>query len=508
MDHLLEDIQAIASSGLFKASSHLDPSLYYRAKQDRLGFWQEQANKLVWESSFTKALVWQRPFAKWFSDGQLNACVNCCDTHLSTKSNKTAIIWQGENNSIKSLTYEELTQKVQNLAFQLDAMGIKAGDRVSLYMPMVLELVIAVLACARIGAIHSVVFGGFSASALRDRLLDSGSVCLITAAVSNRKGSQVPLGEWAKEALSGDKDLVKEVLWLDNDGKGLPKLEGKNVHNLEVLISDENTHKAQGFDAEHPLFMLYTSGTTGKPKGILHTTGGYLAHAKYSTKTVFDLNDSDIFWCTADVGWITGHTYFIYGPLANGATVFMYEGTPDYPDKNRFWQLIEQHKISILYTAPTAIRAFMKWGDSHILKHSLESLRLLGTVGEPINPEVWLWYYDQIGGSRCPVVDTWWQTETGGIMISNLPAINDMKPGRAGLPLPGIEVAILDEDGISQKQGGGYLSITSPWPSMLRGIWGDDARYKEVYWSKFDTYFAGDGAVCDADNYYMVLGRG
>ncbi len=472
IETLLQEQSAVKTPESFKRNALFqDPSIY---KEDRLKFWEARANDLAWFKPWDRVLEWNRPYAKWFCNGKLNASYNCLDVHLKThRKNKAAIIWEGENGETKTLTYNQLYLEVNKLSYVLkNTYHIKKGDRVTIYMPMVPDAAVAVLACARIGAIHSVVFGGFSAQSLKDRLHDSDSKLLITAEQGYRRGQIVPLRKIAEE--TGFKTILV-----------LPIQAKQEFVEAEVM------------DSEDPLFILYTSGTTGKPKGIVHTTGGYMTHAKFSTRAVFDLKDDDIFWCTADIGWITGHTYVVYGPLSNGATVMMFEGTPDYPDKDRFWDVIEKHRVTILYTAPTAIRSFMKWGTEHVEKHDLSSLRLLGTVGEPINPEAWMWYHKHIGGERCPIVDTWWQTETGGIMICNLPGIHDSKPGCAGIPLPGIEANVVD----------GLLTLTQPWPSMLRGIWGDNKRYEEVYWSRFETYFAGDGATVDQDGYFMVLGR-
>ncbi|RAP37733.1 acetate--CoA ligase [Candidatus Marinamargulisbacteria bacterium SCGC AAA071-K20] len=511
IESLAKEEKSFTASNTFKRKANSQTqSLYSSAKTDRLSFWDNQAQNLEWFSPYTSILEWNRPFAKWFSGGTLNASVNCLDIHLKTKAQKKAIIWEGENGDIKELSYQEVFEEVNKLADILkNKFNVKKGDRVTLYMPMIPELLYALLACSRIGAIHSVVFGGFSAQSLKDRILDSQSKMVITANGGSRRGKVLNLKNIVDEALSKNDTPVENVLivnHLPEDTCPTQKKEYDQSYN-ELRKSAANYVEPEHMESEDILFILYTSGTTGKPKGIVHTTGGYLTHAKYSTKTVFDLKDDDIYWCTADIGWITGHTYMVYGPMANGATVVMYEGAPDYPEKNRFWEIIEKHNVSILYTAPTAIRAFMKWGLTHIEKHNLSSLRLLGSVGEPINPEAWEWYYNHIGSKQCPIVDTWWQTETGGIMISNIPSLNDMKPGFAGLPLPGIEAKILDKDGGEVSKGGGLLSLTEPWPSMLRGIWGDNKRYKEVYWDKFNTYFAGDGAIKDKDDYIKVLGR-
>ncbi|MGE4169763.1 MAG: acetate--CoA ligase [Candidatus Margulisiibacteriota bacterium] len=515
IETLSHENRVFEASATFKAQANLqDGALYNQAKTDRLGFWEDRAKELRWMQPWHTVLDWQRPYAKWFVGGKLNASANCLDVHLESRATKPALVWEGEPGDTQTLTYAELHQQVTELSYQLKhRFGVQKGHRVTLYLPLVPELVVAVLACARIGAIHSVVFGGFSAQSLKDRILDSGSELLITADGGYRRGGIVNLKEIADAALDKNDTPVKNVLVLNRVQKrdanfSINWINGRD-HDYGTVMAEAlgKQCEPEAMDSEDTLFILYTSGTTGKPKGIMHSTGGYLTHAHYSTKAVFDLKDSDVYWCTADVGWITGHSYVVYGPLSNGATVFLYEGAPDFPDKDRFWELIAKYKISIFYTAPTAIRAFMKWGTELPARHNLSSLRLLGTVGEPINPEAWVWYHQHIGGGRCPIVDTWWQTETGGIMISNLPALNPMKPGYAGLPLPGISAQILETDGRPLSTGGGLLSLTEPWPSMLRGIWGDPARYEDVYWSQFETYFAGDGATVDEDGYFMVLGR-
>ena len=491
-------------------AQYSDSSLYDLAHDDRLAFWESQAEKLHWFKRWDSVLTWNRPYATWFDGGKLNAAYNCLDFHKDTSNwTKPAIIWEGEDGTVRTFTYSELTEHVCRLANALEStFNIQAGDRVTLYMPMIPELAIAVLACARIGAIHSVVFGGFSSQSIQDRVIDSGSKLLITANAGWRRGNIIDLKSMVDTALTGACPTIESVLVVNHiPDHDTPWEAHRDYWYHDAIAPHSSQHVARPMNAEDILFILYTSGTTGKPKGIIHTTGGYLTHAKYSTKLVFDLRDSDVYWCTADVGWITGHTYFIYGPLSNGATTLMFEGTPDYPNKNRFWQLIETHKVSIFYTAPTAIRAFMKWGTEWLATHDLSSLRLLGTVGEPINPEAWLWYYEHVGHSRCPIVDTWWQTETGGIMISTIPGVHSMKPGYAGQPLPGISATILTQSGDAVTDGGGLLSITEPWPSMLRGVWGNPDRFNDVYWSTFNTYFAGDGAKRDADGYFMVLGR-
>jgi acetyl-CoA synthetase len=484
-------------------------ALHEKASKDRLEFWDFQANKLTWYEKWDKTLQWDRPFSKWFVNGKLNASYNCVDRHLDYYATKRAIIWRGEKGEEITLTYEQLHIKVCQYAQMLSVRcNVKKGDRVTLYMPLVPELAIAVLACARIGAIHSVVFAGFSAQSLRERIIDSNSKCIITADGGYRRGKIIELKQIVDSALDSlELDFVENVLVFKRTNKPVSLTSGRDSYIDELLDISIDDFKPAYMDSEDPLFILYTSGTTGKPKGIVHTTGGYLTHAQYSTKAVFDLKDSDVYWCTADIGWITGHTYLVYGPLLNAGTVFMYEGTPDYPDNGIFWELIQTYKISIFYTAPTAIRLFMKWGEAVLKYYDLSSLRLLGSVGEPINPEAWMWYYTHVGNQNCPVVDTWWQTETGGVMITTLPGLDKMKPGFAGKPLPGISASLFSNEGDEIKKDGGLLSLTEPWPSMARGIWGDDNRFKEVYWSKFDTYFAGDGAVKDKDGYIMVLGR-
>ena len=459
--------------------------------------------KLTWHQPWNTTLEWNRPYAKWFVGGTLNASENCLDNHLKSQPKKTAIIWESESGETITLSYEDLSNKVNQLANALkEQFSIKKGDRVTIYMPLVPEAAIAMLACSRIGAIHSVVFGGFSAPSLTDRINDSSSKLIITAEKANRRGQEIPLRAIVENALENTHQKNIPIITLHQ------KQKHANDEDFYTLLNNHSTTcEPTSMRSEDPLFILYTSGTTGKPKGIMHTTGGYLTHAKYSTKLVFDLEDTDIFWCTADVGWITGHTYLVYGPLLNGSTIFMYEGTPDYPHNGRFWELIEAHNITIFYTAPTAIRAFMKDGEKIPKQYNLDSLRLLGSVGEPINPEAWAWYYTHIGQSKCPIVDTWWQTETGGIMLSSLPGYHCMKPGIAGPPLPGININVLSENETPVKNERGLLSISEPWPSMLRGIWNDNERYEDVYWRKFNTYFAGDGAYIDNENDICVIGR-
>ncbi len=476
-------------------------------------FWAKMAKEhLTWFTPWKKTLQWKPPFAKWFVGGKLNVSYNCIDRHLEGENawrrNKAAIIWEGEPGDARTLTYGELHREVCRFANVLKGLGVRKGERVALYMPMIPELPIAMLACTRIGAPHSVVFGGFSAEALRDRIEDAGAKVVVTADGGFRRGQPFPLKKAVDEACSGDSP-VEHVVVVKRTGQDVTMQAGRDQWWHELMSGASADCKPARLDAEHPLFILYTSGTTGKPKGILHTTGGYLTHVTTTSKAIFDLKDSDTYWCTADIGWITGHSYIVYGILANGATTFMYEGTPTHPAPDRFWDIIERWRISIFYTAPTAIRTFIRLGDQHPKKHDLSSLRLLGTVGEPINPEAWMWYHRVIGNRRCPIVDTWWQTETGGIMITPLPGAVDTKPGSATLPFPGIHAQVLSEEGEPVKPpNGGLLAVTHPWPGMLRGIWGDSKRYREVYWSKWkDIYFAGDGAHRDPSGYFWIMGR-
>ncbi|MEK0447740.1 MAG: Acetyl-coenzyme ligase [Verrucomicrobiota bacterium] len=485
--------------------------LWKESVQQPEKFFAREAAELTWQKKWTKVLQWKCPDAKWFVGGKLNVAENCLDRHLGTaRANKAAIIWQGEPTGEKrTLTYAQLHREVCLFANVLKRNGAKKGTRVIIYMPMVPEAAIAMLACARIGAMHSVVFGGFSAESIKDRVLDSGATIVVTSDGGYRRGSVVPLKKNVDDALKGNDTPIKKVIVFKRTGQDVHIEEGRDVwwhREMEYVNAD---CPAAQLDSETPLFILYTSGSTGKPKGILHTTGGYLLHAYMTCKYVFDLRDEDVYWCTADVGWVTGHSYLVYGPLAMGATSLMYEGAPNWPENDRFWQIIEENRVSVFYTAPTAIRAFMKWGDSWVKKHDLSSLRLLGTVGEPINPEAWMWYYKTIGGSRCPIVDTWWQTETGGHMITPLPGATPCKPGTATLPFFGVDAAIVDDAGkeLPANQGG-KLVIRKPWPSMLRGIWGDKARYKKTYWSEYKgMYFAGDGARRDKDGNFWIVGR-
>jgi acetyl-CoA synthetase len=484
--------------------------MYDEAEKDRLSFWEKQARALQWDAPWTNVLDWKVPFAKWFVGGKINASVNALDRHVNEgRGDRVAFFFEGEPGDTRTITYSQLLSEVKKTANALTELGIKDGDRVAIYMPMIPEAAIAMLACARIGAPHSVVFGGFSADALLSRIQDADAKLVITADGGYRKGAAFALKPAVDDALKG-KTNVKNVLVVKRTGQETNWDNNRDVWWHEIVERQSTEHVAQSFDSEHPLFILYTSGTTAKPKGISHTTGGYLTQVAYTHKMVFDIKpETDVYWCTADVGWITGHSYVVYGPLINGATQVMYEGTPDTPHKGRIFELIAKYKVSILYTAPTLIRTWMKWGDEFPKAHNLNSLRLLGSVGEPINPEAWMWYREVIGGNRCPIVDTWWQTETGAIMISPLPGVTATKPGSAMRPLPGISGKVVDDNGKEVGLGhGGYLILDKPWPSMLRGIWGEDERYKETYWSRFnEVYFAGDGAKIDTDGAIWLLGR-
>ncbi len=484
-------------------------ALYAEAAGDVPAFWAKQAESLHWFKKWDKVLEWNEPFAKWFVGGKINIAHNCLDRHLTTwRKNKAAFIWEGEPGETRTLTYLQLHREVCLFANVLKKLGVASGDRVALYMPLVPELAIAMLACARIGATHTVIFGGFSADAIRDRVNDGQCKLIVTADGGYRRGSELKLKAIVDDA-AAQSPTVKNVVVYRRTGSPVEMKPGRDHWWHELTQTVNADCPAEPLDAEHPLFILYTSGTTGKPKGILHTTGGYLTQVAYTAKLVFDLKDEDVYWCTADIGWVTGHSYVVYGPLANGATVFMYEGAPNFPDFDRFWDIIERHKITIFYTAPTAIRAFIKWGEQYPLKHDLSSLRLLGTVGEPINPEAWMWYHEIIGKGKCPIVDTWWQTETGSIMISPLPGATPTTPGTATRPIPGILLDVVTKEGVSVGTNeGGYLVATHPWPSMLRTLWGDDERYKEAYWSEIPGfYFAGDGARRDENGYYWIMGR-
>jgi len=510
LENLLHEDRTFAPSPEFAAAANAQPSLFADAAADRLAFWDSQARELQWETPWTQTLDWSdAPFAKWFIGGRLNVAVNCVDRHVEAgHGDQVALHFEGEPGDTRTITYRELLVEVSRAAHALTSLGVVAGDRVAIYLPMIPEAAIAMLACARIGAVHSVVFGGFSAEALRSRIDDAQAVLVITSDGGYRRGSASALKPAVDEAVE-QTPSVRNVLVVKRTG-GEVVWHDRDVWWHELTAQQPETHEAQAFDAEHPLFILYTSGTTGKPKGILHTTGGYLTQAAYTHRNVFDLKpDTDVYWCTADVGWVTGHSYIVYGPMANRATQVMYEGTPDTPHKGRFWEIAQKYGVTLLYTAPTAIRTFMKWGDDIPAGFDLSALRVLGSVGEPINPEAWMWYREHIGGNRCPIVDTWWQTETGAMMISPLPGITATKPGSAMGALPGIGIAVVDDAGEPVGNGGGgYLVLTEPWPSMLRGIWGDPERYRETYWSRFEgRYFAGDGAKLDDDGAIWLLGR-
>jgi acetyl-CoA synthetase len=510
LEALLREDRRFAPPGPFAERANAgDPGLYERAAADPQQFWAEWARKLEWFEPWEQVLEWQPPHAKWFTGGRLNAAYNCLDRHLGGwRRNKAALVWEGEPGDTRTYTYWDLHREVSKFANVLKSLGVAKGDRVAIYLPMIPEAAIAMLACARIGAPHSVVFGGFSAESLRDRIIDAEAKVLVTADGGYRRGRVVSLKEAADRALAETPGMEHVVVVRRGAGLHVPvhMKEGRD-HWYEDLMQDaESTCTAESLDAEDLLYILYTSGTTGKPKGVVHTTGGYMTHVLATTNLVFDLKEDDVYWCTADVGWVTGHSYIVYGPLANGATVMMYEGAPDWPDRGRFWQIVEKYGVTILYTAPTAIRAFMRWGTEWPAQHDLSSLRLLGSVGEPINPEAWMWYHEHIGGGRCPIVDTWWQTETGGIMITPLPGVTETKPGSATVPFPGIAADVLTAEG--DTAGAGYLAITKPWPGMLRTIWGDDERFRQNYWSRWDgIYFPGDGAKRDEDGYFWILGR-
>jgi acetyl-CoA synthetase len=486
-----------------------DPELYERAAADPEAFWAEWARQLEWSEPWREVLEWTPPHAKWFVGGKLNAAVNCLDRHLGGwRRNKAALIWEGEPGDTRTYTYWDLHREVSRFANVLRSLGVKKGDRVAIYLPMIPEAAIAMLACARLGAPHSVVFGGFSSDSLRDRINDADAKLLITADGGYRRGRVVALKEAADRALEETPGIEHVVVVRRGAGLHVPvHMQSGRDHWYDDLMEDAAADcAAEVLDAEDLLFILYTSGTTGKPKGVVHTTGGYMTHVTATTNLVFDLKEDDVYWCTADVGWVTGHSYIVYGPLSNGATVLMYEGAPDWPDRGRFWQLVQKYGVTILYTAPTAIRAFMRWGNEWPAKYDLSALRLLGSVGEPINPEAWMWYHEHIGGGRCPIVDTWWQTETGGIMITPLPGLTHTKPGSATVPFPGVTADVLTAEG--DTAGAGYLALTRPWPGMLRTIWGDDERFRQTYWARWDgIYFPGDGAKRDEDGYYWILGR-
>jgi acetyl-CoA synthetase len=511
LENLLIETRRFPPGEQLARSANVTAEAYRRAAADRLGFWEEQARRLDWFTEWKQVLDWSNPpFAKWFVGGELNLAYNCLDRHVAAgRGDRVAFHWEGEPGDTRTITYADLHRQVCQAANALTDLGVRSGDRVAIYLPMIPELPVAMLACARIGATHSVVFGGFSAEALSGRILDADARLVVTADGGYRRGAPHALKPTVDEAVARCPG-VAAVLVVRRTGQEVGWTEGRDVWWHDTVAGASDAHEPPPLGAEHPLFILYTSGTTAKPKGILHTTGGYLTQAAWTHHAVFDLKpETDVYWCTADIGWVTGHSYIVYGPLANGATSVMYEGTPDTPHKGRLWELVQKYGVTILYTAPTAIRTFAKWGDDIPAAFDLSSLRLLGTVGEPINPEAWMWYRKHIGGDRCPVVDTWWQTETGAIMISPLPGVTTTKPGSAMTPLPGIVADVVDDTGASVPPGGGgYLVLREPWPSMLRTIWGDDQRFIDTYWSRFDgMYFAGDGAKRDDDSDIWLLGR-
>jgi acetyl-CoA synthetase len=513
LENLLSEDRQFPPPAEIAAHANVTADAYDEAAADRLAFWEKQARRLDWFKEWDQALDWSNPpFAKWFVGGQLNIAYNCLDRHIAAgRGDKVAIHWEGEPGDTRTLTYADMHSEVCRAANTLTELGVGAGDRVAIYMPMIPEAAVAMLACARIGATHSVVFGGFSKDALSGRIQDASAKLVITADGGYRRGAPSALKPTVDEAVA-ECPTVEKVLVVRRTGQDVAWNADKDVWWHESVANASDQHEAQPFDAEHPLFILYTSGTTAKPKGILHTTGGYLTQTSFTHYAVFDLKaDTDVYWCTADIGWVTGHSYIVYGPMSNGATQVMYEGTPDTPHRGRFWEIVEKYKVTILYTAPTAIRTFAKWGDDIPAQFDLSSLRLLGSVGEPINPEAWMWYRKNIGGDRCPIVDTWWQTETGAIMISPLPGVTSCKPGSAMGPLPGISADVVTDQGeVVGKGGGGYLVLSQPWPSMLRTIWGDDQRFIDTYWSRFakqSFYFAGDGAKKDSDGALWLLGR-
>ena len=509
------ETRVVRPSAEFKAQANLGSEAQYKRMYAESvntpdKFWSRQAKELLtWRRPFKKVLSWKLPHAKWFEGGQLNVAENCLDRHLTTaRANKAAIIFEGEPGDVRTLTYRQLHSEVCKLANALTEMGLVKGDRAAIYMPMVPEAAVAMLACARLGVIHTVIFGGFSSEAIKDRVNDCQARVIITADGGWRRGRIVELKANVDRAVSGTPS-VERVVVLRRTGHDVTMLPGRDVWWHDFIAGKPGTHSARAFDSENPLYILYTSGSTGKPKGVLHTSAGYLLGTALTMKYVFDLKESDVYFCTADVGWVTGHSYVVYGPLASGATVLMYEGAPNHPEPDRFWQLIDKHSATILYTAPTAIRAFMRWGDDYVNRHSLASLRLLGSVGEPINPEAWIWYHTVVGKKRCPIVDTWWQTETGSIMVTPLPGVTPLKPGSCAVPFFGVVPKVLDENGKDVPRGsGGKLFLAKPWPAMLRTLWGDDERFKKQYWSELPGYyFAGDGARFDKDGYLWVVGR-
>ncbi|MEK7806722.1 MAG: acetate--CoA ligase, partial [Chloroflexota bacterium] len=511
IEALLQEERTFPPTEEFRKQANIaDPNVYEEARRDPEGFWAKFAEELAWVRKWDKVLDWDPPHAKWFVGGKINVSFNCIDRHLtSARRNKAALVWEGEPGDWKVYTYWDLYREVCQFANGLKSLGVKKGDRVTIYLPMVPELPIAMLACARIGAPHSVVFGGFSPDSLRDRINDSQSKVMITADGGYRRGNIVQLKQNADESLSGAPSVDKVVVVRRTGHADNRMVAGRDIWWHDLMAGQPMTCEPEPMDSEDMLYLLYTSGTTGKPKGIVHTTAGYLLGTYATTKWIFDLKENDVYWCTADIGWVTGHSYIVYGPLANGATSVMYEGSPDYPGRDRFWAIVEKFGVNILYTAPTAIRTFMKWGEEYPRKHNLSSLRLLGTVGEPINPEAWVWYWQNIGKGRCPVVDTYWQTETGMVLITPLPGITTLKPGSATRAFPGVEAEVLDQAGNPVGPGGGgYLTIKRPWPAMLRTIYGDPERYVQQYWSRYpNIYFTADGAKVDEDGYFWLLGR-
>ncbi len=507
---LLHEERRFEPPAAFTAQANAQPGIYEEASRDRLEWWAGEARRLTWAEPWTSILNWNEPFAQWFVGGKLNVAVNCVDRHVASGlGDRVAFYWEGEPGDTRTITYADLQGMVCQAANALVELGVQAGETVAIYMPMIPETVVAMLACARLGAPHTVVFGGFSSDALKGRILDCDARTVITADGGYRRGAPSALKP-AVDAALADCPAVRKVVVVRRTGQEIGWTEGRDVWWHDLVERQSEHHEAEVFDAEHPLYIMYTSGTTASPKGILHTSGGYLTQAATTHRLIFDIKpEKDIYWTAADIGWVTGHSYIVYGPLANATTSVLYEGTPDTPTRDRWWSIVERYQVTVLYTAPTTIRTFMKWGEDLLSGHDLSSLRLLGSVGEPINPEAWMWYRQHVGGDRCPIVDTWWQTETGGIMIAPLPGITATKPGAAMTPLPGITADVVDNEGLSVGKGeGGYLVITSPWPGMLRGIWGDPERYRQTYWSRFPgVYFAGDGAKRDEDGDLWLLGR-
>jgi acetyl-CoA synthetase len=511
LEVLLKDEERFPPPEEFVAQANVsDPSVYEEAERDFEAWWEKWAKELDWFEPWQTVLEWDPPFAKWFKEGKLNVSHNCLDRHVEAgKGDKVAYHWVGEDGPTRDVTYSELLEMTQRFANALKSLGVGKGDVVGIYLPMIPETPAAMLACARIGAAHNVVFGGFSVESVKERMEFSDAKVLITANANMRRGKPIPMKEQVDEIL-GDLPKMEHVVVVRRVDEDTPMTEGRDVWWHDVVEQADAACEPEPLEAEHPLYILYTSGSTAKPKGILHTTGGYLTGCYATTKLVFDLKpDDDVYWCAADIGWVTGHSYIVYGPLANGATSVLYEGAPDYPDKDRWWEIVERYKVTILYTAPTAIRACIKWGSEYPERHDLSSLRLLGSVGEPINPRAWLWYWKTIGGERCPVVDTWWQTETGHIMITPLPGITELKPGSATKPFPGVEAAVVNKDGEIVEEGGGFLTLRRPWPGMLRTLYKEEERYIETYWSKWgkDVYVVGDAAKIDADGYFWIVGR-